>query len=167
MLSVQPCSLPEGAFLRAYADEGAYTDCFVTEVQLSVSQARYVQSFYTTPAFKLERLILKMAVSRPSTDEDAQALAQGTTTRFSAWDVERRDDSQILLRDFTGRTRSWLMATPGSGATTRLHFGSAVVPRAKEAAYGVHRRPPLLAFHRLYSAILLNAARSRLQNGAS
>lgn len=167
MLSVQPCSLPDGAFLMAYAAEGAYADCFVTDVRLSVSQAQYVQAFYTTPVFRLERLILRVAVSRPSTDKDAQELAQGTTTRFSAWDVEKRDESQMLLRDFTGRTRSWLMATPGSAATTRLYFGSAVVPRPNEAAYGAHRRPPLLAFHRLYSVILLGAARSRLLNGAS
>ncbi len=44
--------------------------------------------------------------------------------------VEGRRPSELLLRDFTGRTRSWLMAdllrdTPCT--VTRVYFGSAAV----------------------------------------
>lgn len=167
MLSVKPCDIPDHAFLRAYAAEGAYADCYVTDIHMPVSQTQYIQAFYTTPLFRLERLILTLAVSRPSTDEDVQALAQGSTGRFSAWDVEKRDEAQLLLRDFMGRTRSWLMAKRENDATTRLYFGSAVVPKLKARPYDSHHRPPLLAFHRLYSVFLLSSATSRLLGSAS
>ena len=53
-----------------------------------------------------------------------------------------------------------------AGAGTRLYFGSAVVPtrdRATgEARMGTVFRA-LLGFHKLYSVILLSAARSRIE----
>lgn len=72
--------------------------------------------------------------------------------------------------DFQGRTRSWLMVAPaegGSAGSTRLYFGSAVVPaRAPRAGT---ETPDLgwtfrllLGFHKLYSRALLFSAKSRL-----
>jgi hypothetical protein len=37
-----------------------------------VTLAEYVNAFYTTRVFRLERIILKWAVSRPSTDAQAK-----------------------------------------------------------------------------------------------
>jgi len=51
-------------------------------------------AFYTTLVFKLERLILKLAVSRPSTDAQAKQLAAGSIDEFSAWHVEARSENQ-------------------------------------------------------------------------
>src|SRR3546814_15708383 len=85
--------------------------------------------FYTTPIFKLERWILAKVLQLPSTDQEAQLLAQGRITRFAAWSVEARQIDQTVLA--AGRTRSWLMALPvwtGSGATP-LFFGSFHTPR--------------------------------------
>jgi hypothetical protein len=70
--------LPPGALLAKYVREGAYADCYVTDIAGAVSHAQYVEAFYTTAVFKLERLILKWAVSKPSTDGEARQLAAGT-----------------------------------------------------------------------------------------
>lgn len=67
MFSNESCSIPDDALLNNYLKEGTYTDCYVTDIRVSVSHTQYVMAFYTTLAFKLERLILKLAVSRPST----------------------------------------------------------------------------------------------------
>ena len=165
MIPINPCDLPSSALLGKYVYEGAFTDCYVTQIPTSVSLAEYVEAFYTTPVFKLERLILRWFVSKPSTDADARRLAQAQVESFSAWSVEGRAPDQLLLCDFHRRTRSWLMVAPNeSGVGTRLYFGSAVVPVRTKSG---ERRlgfifSALLGFHKLYSRILLRAARSRL-----
>jgi hypothetical protein len=165
---IQACPLPDEALLARYARGVAYTDCYSTEVARSVSHAEYVETFYTGAVFKLERLLLAWFVSRPSTDAQARELALGARSTFAAWDVEDRALNQLLMCDMAGRTRSWLMIEPlrsGSSPATRLYFGSAVVP-ARDKASGRPRLgflfKSLLGFHKLYSQVLLRAARSRL-----
>jgi hypothetical protein len=166
--AISKCELPEGALLRRYLGGREYTDCYATEIARRVTHAEYVAAFYTTPLFKLERLILAGLVARPSTDAQAGAHAAGTLEAFAAWTVEARAEDQLLLSDFRGRTRSWLMVeavringVPG----TRLYFGSAVVPvtdrKSGQATLGSAYRV-LLGFHRLYSRALLQSAKSRL-----
>jgi hypothetical protein len=125
-----------------------------------------VTAFYTTWLFRLERWILRLAVARPSTDEQARQLARGERAAFAAWSVEARATDQLLMCDFTGRTRSWLMVAPAAGASgTRLYFGSVVIPvrdpNTGETGLGpVHG--PLIGFHKIYSRMLLRAAARRL-----
>ena len=108
---------------------GAYADCYVTELARPVQQAEYVEAFYTTAVFKLERLLLSWLIARPSTHAQARELAAGHLTSFAAWNVEARETNQVLLSDFRGRTCSWLMSAPTSSSRyTTLYFGSAVVP---------------------------------------
>lgn len=168
MSSIRACELPAGALLGEYKEAGAYTDCYVAEVARQVSQAEYVEAFYTTAVFKLERLLLGWLVSRPSTDTQAQDLASGNVRSFAAWNVEGQSDDQLLLSDFQGRTRSWLMSAPvltGDSASTCLYFGSAVVTFARPPS---GRAPMsfafrvLLGFHKVYSRVLLRAAIARL-----
>lgn len=163
-MAVEPCELPETASLRRYRDPGAYVDCYVVEVAGSVSHAAFVEAFYTTPLFKVERLILAAFVSRPSTDLDAKQLAEGRADSFAAWRVEDRKTDQLLLGDYTGRTKSWLMVAP-SGDGTSLYFGSAVVPKV-DSTTGERKLGfvfgALLGFHKLYSRLLLGSARSRI-----
>ena len=159
MSGIEPCDIPPSAFLRRYLDGRGYADCYRTDAGRPVTQAEFVRAFYTTRLFKLERLILRVFASRPSSDADAARLASGEAEQFAAWRVEARADDQLLLCDFTGRTRSWLMATPLPGGATRLYFGSAVV--AAEGAVPGRMGFPfdvLLRFHRLYSRLLLHAA---------
>lgn len=165
MNPVKPCALPAHALLQHYTRNGAYTDCYVADLAMTVTHAQYVEAFYTTGVFKLERLILRWAVKRPSSDAQARQLAAGSLYQFAAWGVEERTADQLLMCDLFGRTRSWLMSEPQDSGT-RLYFGSAVVP-AKSAAPGQLGFPhsALLGFHRLYSRVLLGAARRRLMAG--
>jgi hypothetical protein len=169
MPPIQPCEVPPNSLLRAYQDGAGFADCYVTEVPGAVTQEAFIEAFYTSPLFKIERTMLQYLASRPASDADAKQLAGGKSRKFSAWRVEGQSASELLLADFTGRTRSWLMATPIAGPDqalkTRLYFGSAVVPRAGR----VGQEPrmgrwfhALLGFHRLYSRLLLRAASRRI-----
>ena len=163
MPSVLACEVPSNSFLRPYKDGPSYADCYVTQVPGVITQQAFIEAFYTSPLFKIERILLHYLASKPATDADAKALAGGGATRFSAWRVEAQSASELLLADFTGRTRSWLMAVPGPLGSdlpgTLLYFGSAVVPLAGQGAQSMgwvfHA---LLGFHRLYSRLLLRAA---------
>ena len=55
MAIIRSCELPSNALLNRYLASGAYADCYVTEVTRRVSHAEYVEAFYTTAVFKLER----------------------------------------------------------------------------------------------------------------
>jgi hypothetical protein len=158
--------LPDEALTQRYRESGAHTDCFFTELARPVTHAQFVEAFYTTGLFKLERWILRLCAARPSTDAEASALARGERNSFAAWTVEARARNQLLLRDFTGRTCSWLMVADAEREPgTRLYFGSVVIP-VRDAASGQTRMPSahakLLGFHTLYSRLLLRAAARRL-----
>lgn len=170
MTTIHSCEVPLNSFLGRYQDGIGFADCYFTEVAGTVSQAAFIEAFYTSSLFKLERTILKHLASKPATDADAQRLAIGAADRFSAWRVEGQSCSELLLADFTGRTRSWLMASPligpSRGTGTRLYFGSAVVPRSNRGTV----KPgmgwlfhALLGFHKLYSRLLLRAATRRVR----
>ena len=81
---------------------------------------------------------------------------------------EDRTATQLLLRDFLGRTRSWLMVEPlqNAGApATRLYFGSAAVAKSRSATGKPLLGFPfnaLTGFHHLYSKALLRSAQSQL-----
>lgn len=160
--------MPADSLLQRYVEVGAYTDCYVAEIPGTVSHSEFVEAFYTTTVFKLERAALRALASRPSTDAQARQLARGECGSFAAWTVEGRTLNQLLLSDYTGRTKSWLMVAAAldvSPIHTRLYFGSAVVPtrtsKTGKATFGVVFKA-LLAFHKLYSKVLLQAARSRV-----
>jgi hypothetical protein len=160
---VEAVALPENALLREYTRRGDYTDGFAVDVPRAVTHAQFVTAFYTTWLFKLERLVLT-GIGKPSTDADASHLATGARDDFAAWSVEARAPDQILLRDFQGNTRSWLMVEPAANGT-RLLFGSAVVKRDRDAAGGkalTRGFSALLGFHVAYSRALLGAARAKL-----
>ena len=163
---IERVELPSHALLARYArGDGTYVDCYTTTVPRTVTHADYVRAFYTGFVFRLERWLLAAFAKRPSTDADVDALVAGTREKFAAWDVEARAPDQLLLRDFTGRTRSWLMVERAGDDATRLYFGSAVVAvvDARSGPRGLGKRfEALLGFHKLYSRILLGAARRRV-----
>lgn len=160
---------PDGALLDRYRGVGGYTDCFVAVVPDRVTQTAYIEAFYTTALFKLERLVLALLVSRPSTDDEARRLAAGETDRFAAWTVEAREADQILMCDFMGSTRSWLMSVADTAAprpTTSLYFGSAIVPRRGAGRLGIGFRL-MVPLHRLYARALLRSAVRRLASASA
>jgi hypothetical protein len=158
-----PTPVQDASFLGAYAKRGAFTDCYATTVPGAVSLPEFIEAFYTTPLFKVERWLLAKANRPPSTDRQAHQIAVGESHAFSAWKVENRSDNEILLK--AGQTRSWLSVAPVAskpGATTLL-FGSAVVPMRSGGKFGLAFHA-LLRFHQLYSKLLLSSAARRISN---
>jgi hypothetical protein len=156
-----PTPVPDASFLADYARRGAFTDCYAMPVPAAITLPEFIEAFYTTRLFKLERWLLAKALGFHSTDEQASLLAHGNSAHFSAWKVESRASDQILLD--AGQTRSWLGVRPrlGAIASTTLLFGSAVVPMRPGGKFGLAFRM-LLGFHRLYSKLLLAAAARRV-----
>lgn len=173
MFSIEKCAVPASALLAKYSLDGSHTDCYVTEIPGRISLAEFVFAFYTTFLFKLERLILKWLVSKPSTDSQARQLADHVNEKFAAWHVEGRSETEILMCDFRKRTRSWLMVSPvdsASGPRMRLYFGSAVIPihnsKTGKLSLGFGFRM-LLGFHQIYSMLLLYSAKSSIKQQLS
>ena len=161
MLEISAPALPDDALLRRYVDgAGNYTDCYSVTVPDMVDLPRFVEAFYTAPLFRCERIILKFAVRRPSTDEDAADVAQGRTTKFAAWDVEDRSADQLLMCDMASKTRSWFK-TRDVADGTQLYFGSAVIadPKTAKQVFLFHALAPV---HKLYARALLRGAVRRL-----
>lgn len=156
--------LPANALLRRY-EKAHYTDCFSVVMPGSITHEQFVRAFYTTWLFKFERIILKWFAKKPSSDEDVDRLASGSAQKFAAWTVEDRSNDQVLLCDFRGTTRSWLMVEPAADGT-RLYFGSAVIRSIVKEGGALKMGRSfqfLLGLHKLYSKALLGAARKRLR----
>ena len=170
MFSIKRCTVPANTLLDKYLVNGAYTDCYTAEISGSVSLPEFIFSFYTTPLFKVERLILKFTVSKPSTDVQARQLADSKIDKFAAWHVEGRNESELLMCDFLERTRSWFKLIPVSQTRTQLYFGSAISsrqnPKTGKLSLGFGFRT-LLGFHQIYSRLLLHSARLRIRRQQS
>src|SRR5688572_14896055 len=171
MLSVEKCAVPTHTLLDKYSSmNGAYVDCYSTEILGEVTFSEFIFAFYTTLLFRLERFILKLVVSKPSTDTQARQLSNSTSAKFAAWRVESRNENELLMCDFRERTRSWLMTVPVrtvNGPRTRLYFGSAIVPtrnpKTGEPSLGFGFQA-LLGFHKVYSVLLLYFAKSSINH---
>lgn len=142
-----------------------HTDCFSVAIQKTISIEDFVEAFYTSWLFKIERKILALVVNKPSTDAQAIELSIGQRDQFSAWNLEYRDENQVVLADFLGRTKSWLMVQSTEETSTHLYFGSAVIPRLNTD--GSLGEPSIVfrllgGFHLLYSRALLWAASRNL-----
>jgi hypothetical protein len=162
-------TLPDEALLDRYRRmPGAYTDCYSLDIARTATLAEFIEAFYTGRLFRGERLVLRLLVAKPSTDDDVRRLASGERDTFAAWSVEARASGQILLCDYQNKTRSWLMVAPlagANGAATRLYFGSAIVPRRSrrtgQLTLGAFFHA-LLGFHQIYSRLLIRSAARRL-----
>jgi hypothetical protein len=140
-------------------------DCFAVAVGQPVSLSDFVFAFYTSPVFRIERAILRILAGAPSTDAEARGVADGSGSSFAIWRVGQRTTTQLLVCDRFEKTRSWFQVAPMEGGGTLLRFGSAVASsRNRETgALSVGRGfRCLMAFHVLYSRVLLGAARRRV-----
>ena len=163
MFGVRACPPPAQCLLGRYAGGEHYVDAYTTELPHAVRFEDFVTAFYTSTAFRPERLVLGVVLARPSTDAEVRALAAGETDAFAAWFVEARSADELLLSDLGHRTRSWLhAASAADGAGTSLYFGSAVVGTGDAGRRSLPFRA-LLRFHRQYSVTLLAAAARRLR----
>jgi hypothetical protein len=165
IFSVRQQELPKKSFLCAYAKgSSCHTDCFTIEIERLVSLVEYTIAFLTSPVFKIERWILKLAFKKPSTDEQAHQLANNTTPGFAAWNVEQRDERQLLMSDFSGKTRFWIMVEQDTKlGKTKLFFGSAVLPNKEGTLPKTLWFALMMQFHKFYSIILLRSAKSNMK----
>ena len=173
MPAAVPTKLPETTLLAQLRATGSYADCFSLSIPRVVTQAAFVEAFYTTALFKSERLLLSILAGKSSTDRQALELACGTRNSFAVWSVTQRTEKELLLTDQTGRTSSWLMASPeafNGRPSTRLFFGSAIKPKRNpspgEEPQFSRLFHALLGLHKLYSQKLLEAAATRVANAA-
>jgi len=143
-----------------------HLDCYTADVESTVDLGGFIEAFYTSLPFRIERRILSFAAHLPSTDAEVRALAAGEVDQFAAWTVESRKPDEILLRDMEDKTKSWLRVEPASGgAGTRLYFGSVVTASIHPRTGKPHLGRAFRAFmpvHGMYSRILLGSARARL-----
>lgn len=85
--SVHTAELPAGALLQSCREAGAYADCYVCEVKGLVTHAAFVEAFYTTRLFKLERFILcwLARVRRATSTPGGWPRARRTAIQPGAW----------------------------------------------------------------------------------
>lgn len=155
---------PDSLLDRLAQARGAYADAYAVSVPGRVPLAGFVEAFYTTRLFKLERALLSL-LGKPASDAMARAVARGEGERLAVWTVEARTGDELLMHEDSGITRSWFQAEAQADGSTVLWFGSALVPRRRgpggEPQFGVLFHA-LLGFHRAYSRALLAAAVRRL-----
>lgn len=176
MPHVVQAAVPPDSLLRTFRDcpdpaaWERHSDCFRTTVDGRVALPAFVAAFYTSPVFRLERVILAR-FGWPSTDDDAHRVAEGASDRFAAWQVLARTPDQLLLGDMLGNTRSWFAVAPVAAdpGRTELRFGSGIAGRP-DPRTGERRRSLgfrlLGGFHVVYSRVLLASAARRLQGPA-
>ncbi|GAA4049198.1 hypothetical protein [Parerythrobacter jejuensis] len=147
MAKVTATPLPPDSLLAQHMEPGDYGDCFTAEVPGQVALPDYITRFYSSPAFWPERKLLAL-IGKGANHTDIAAHAKGERESFAAWNVVARREDEILLRDFRGRTSSWLKVEPGESKTV-LYFGSGVRNPETPLMYAV--RP----LHIWYSRVLL------------
>lgn len=106
----------------------------------------YARAFYTSPLFKIERLILKYGLGYSITDEQILNTDFNIGDKVLLWEVVGRTKDEVMLRfkhnDFSGLT--WMKIEED-----KLKFGSGL-----DDATSISLKLSL-AFHYLYSRMLI------------
>ena len=151
MVVVVNQDIPPGRLIADYAERaGHFTDCYSCVVPGQVTLADYVAAFYTTPLFRAERFVLRVAARAPSTDAQARAVADGQSERFAIWTVETRRGNELMMAERSGRTKSWLKVV----VPVRSKSGDLVLGPVFDSLKGAHT---------FYARALLAAAARRVQ----
>ena len=164
---IDPCAVPPGCLLARYSREvgGGYIDAFRIELPGEVSLQSFVAAFYSSRLIRLELFVLDLLFGKAWSGRMAQRLAAGEAETFSAWRVEARTSTELLMHEtISGQTRSWLSVEPRP-STTGLYFGSAVLPVGfkPDGSPRMSKLFAVLPFHRLYARLLLRSAAARLR----
>lgn len=164
MYKVSRTRVPKNTLLKTYeAMEGSEADCFQVDVEGRPDIQRFIRIFFDTWVFRLERRVLSLMGVDYATTDDVIALAKGRQSSLAAWTTLERNANEIILAFDKPTGRTWLqVSTSDEGAeTTRLSFGSALLPKRHSSkskpAIGKLLKASL-PIHRLYARILLAAA---------
>jgi len=159
-------AIPTHSFMQPFTEiEGCSADAFKSSVEFPVALEEFIQAFFGSTAFQMERTLLKIMGKPYVSPADIKALAAGQQAQFAIWQVKERSDHEIMLKVGDGPIRSWLMVLPEQNGKTSLYFGSAVLPQGKTKngtpQIGFLFRT-LIGFHNFYSRLLLNSAIKKL-----
>lgn len=159
MTKVTQIAVPQGSLLAGFGGPQDYRDCFSREVPGEVSLPQFIERFYSSMAFRPERVVLRL-LGRGASRADIRALARGEADGIAVWKVVSREPTQILLESKGTGTASWLCVEPTETSSnsaaigqrknrTRLLFGSWVDDLAN-SGWRVMEKP-----HQWYSRVLL------------
>ncbi|MEM9969681.1 MAG: hypothetical protein AAF762_01095 [Pseudomonadota bacterium] len=153
-MHVERREVPAASLISPYVDGSNFVDAYFV-ARPGVALPNYVDRFFTTPIFRLERSILRLTGGVPSEDQQVAALASGTGEVMASWRVEARSDDELLLVVPGTPIRTWL-AVDDRG----IWFGSVIVAGPDGNIPFMIRA--LIPFHALYSRVLLWAAARRM-----
>jgi hypothetical protein len=168
MTQVTASELPPESLLARLRGPECYRDAFRASVAGDVSLGELITAFFSSRVFLTERMALHL-IGRGAGHRDIAALAAGRTERFAAWEVEAREENELLMHDFLDKTCCWLavssrredaaldapLPVPETGrayiwfGTAVREFEGPIVSRLRDA-------------HRWYARLLLEAAARRL-----
>ncbi|QZD91391.1 hypothetical protein K3162_07340 [Qipengyuania xiapuensis] len=168
MIQVTAPQLPPESLLARRRGPECYRDAFRASVTGEVSLGELITAFFSSRTFLTERMALHL-IGRGAGHAEIAALAAGRTQRFAAWEVEAREEEELLMHDFLDKTCCWLavssrgedgaldgpLPVPETGRTY-IWFGTAV----REFEGPIVSR--LRGAHRWYARHLLEAAARRL-----
>lgn len=149
---VRRARVPASSLIARYvADPASHVDAYVASGDATLEQ--FVRAFFSTPIFRLERRLLRLAGKR-SSDQQVDDLASGAGSVMAAWVIEDRSETELLLTVAGSPIRTWLAVGPGE-----LWFGSAIVADGGKIPF---LAKALMPFHHVYSRSLLRAAARRV-----
>lgn len=162
MIRVEERDSPKDSLLHQYTEKpGCHADAFMAEINFTPSLKDYITAMFGSPVFRIERVLLAVAAATPTFKKDLTAFALAEKDSFALWKTMERSDQELLMEVEKGRVRTWLMVEPTEGETSKLWFGSAIVPKttpSREVGDIGFTFKALMGFHKLYSRILLLAA---------
>lgn len=107
MTQVSAPELPPESLLARLRGPECYRDAFRASLPGEVSLGELVTAFFSSRVFLTERMALHL-IGRGAGQAEIAALAAGETQRFAAWEMEAREENQLLMHDFLDQTCCWL-----------------------------------------------------------
>jgi hypothetical protein len=174
--SVTKSSPPPDSLLTKRVKESTLlveADCYSLEIDGKVSLEEFVEAFFTSQVFQVERMVLPVA----STDEQARQFARGTTADFATWRAVGRTEGEFLTIWGDGSPETteipksgtqgatWFRVEPAGTADaprTRISLGSSIVGTPNPlTSFVMGIATPL---HGVYSQTLVQCAADNLQS---
>ena len=161
MLGVRKSEIPMTALVKAYQGQPkTRIDCYKIYADKLVNLEYFVGRFYRGRLFRIERALISRFTGHPSSDKQLNDLLSATSKTFSAWTQSARNENQLIMCDYQGRTCSWFMVEPQDEGTS-LYFGTVLKPTQYFKGLEWLSKPIFTLFlpaHGLYSRLLLGAA---------
>ena len=167
MFRVHTSDIPSPSLVDThYSKSSERIDCYRIFVENSTNLESFVGCFYRGRLFRIERALISLVTGHKSSHAQLDELLSKKTKIFSAWTECQRNENQLIMCDYQGRTCSWFMVEPHKNGTY-LYFGTVLkrtnyFPRFEWLSKPIFTL--LLPVHGLYSRLLLSAAARNRRN---